>query len=94
MKIIFENPTIQRTISGEYHEEIFKGHVVGQPVTITNVKPSCGCVTVDYPKDTLISAFSIKAIIKLGTTGFYSKNIKVGFSNGEVHTLNINGKAQ
>ncbi len=65
-----------------------------KPITIANVKTSCGCTSPDWPKKPIEAGETgtIKVVFSPGTQdGFFQKNITVKTKRNKVHHLMIEG---
>ena len=67
------------------------------PVFITNVKPSCGCTAVDYPKQPIKpnEKVEIKVKYNAASKGGFTKSVRVTIKDEPTpHMLYIKGKVE
>lgn len=66
----------------------------GKNITITDVKPSCGCTVPSYPKEAIKPGESavITAVYNPHYTGSFSKTLTVKTDTDEKKVLHVKGK--
>jgi hypothetical protein len=67
-----------------------------EPITITQVQPSCGCTAPKYTKEPIKPGEKGEVVLTYDAkvSGFFSKSAQVRLNDGQKYTLTIKGEVQ
>jgi hypothetical protein len=67
-----------------------------EPITITQVQPSCGCTAPKYTKEPIKPGEKGEVVLTYDSkvSGFFSKSAQVRLNDGQKYTLTIKGEVQ
>lgn len=94
--IAFNQPSLANQKFSSEHATLFvyQGYNHGASTTVVSAKPSCGCVTINYPEK-IENDFAITLLVdKKGMSGYTAISANIVFGNGEKITLYASGKIE